>query len=172
MKRVAVSIGHTDTDPGAVSKDGRKEHEEARAIAYWVKYYLNRMDYKVIDVPVGPLPDKVAYINTLNADVAIEVHLNAANGVATGSESLYYPFSKEGKRLARLVENQMEKITKSRGIKLGLFRGRKGKYLYFLRKTKMPSIIVEPYFIDALEYIDPRLIGRMIAEGISDYLNG
>ena len=169
-KRIALSIGHSPDKPGAQAF-GRSEHEEASIIAAYVLQYLYKAGVGVVVVPTGGLKSKVNFINGIDGlDLAVEIHLNAANGKAKGSETLYYPFSKKGKKLAKCVEKHMSLITKSRGVKPGWFRGRVGKYLYFLRKVNTVAIITESYFIDS-EQLDPVACGYKIAQGIIEYLD-
>ena len=172
MKHVVISIGHNPKSPGAVGL-GRIEHFEAAIIASYLNQYLIEMGIKVTMVPTGTLRQKVNYVNLLkDVDVAIEVHLNASsNKSVRGSETLYFPLSKKGKKLAKAIESYMKTITHSRGSKEGWYRGvRNGKYLYFLAKTKPVSVIVEPYFITS-EYIEPQKVAYKIALGIKKYLD-
>ena len=172
MKHVVISIGHNPKSPGAVGL-GRVEHFEAAIIASYLAQYLIEMGIKVTVVPTGTLKQKVNYVNMLrDVDLAIEIHLNASsNKNVKGSETLYFPFSKNGKKLAQTIESSMKTITHSRGSKEGWFRGVKnGKYLYFLAKTKPVSVIVEPYFISS-EYIEPQIVARRISLGIKKYLD-
>lgn len=80
----------------------------------------------------------------------ISFHYNAYDGVFNekkgGIETLYYPTSAEGKKLAGLIQKELIKGTKQydRGIKP---RGD----LHILRETKMVAVLVEAGFMDKLE---------------------
>lgn len=90
------------------------------------------------------LPKKV---NDLNLDFAISLHCNAFNTKATGTETLYYHSSKNGKVLAEIFQKNIVNCLnlKNRGIKAKFSEDRGG---YLLRYTAMPVIILEPFFID------------------------
>lgn len=80
----------------------------------------------------------------------ISFHFNAYDGVFNekngGIETLYYPTSTEGKKLAGLIQNELIQGTKqyNRGIKP---RGD----LHILRETNMVAVIIEAGFMDKLD---------------------
>ena len=88
-------------------------------------------------------------INWWAPDIAIEVHLNAFNKTVQGSEVLYCAASKKGKILAAILQESFTahlQLT-DRGIK-PVRRGERADGV--LWDTDMPTIIVEPFFLDSV----------------------
>ncbi len=127
----------------------------------------------------GPLPKQIAEVNELNADCAIELHLNAGGG--HGYETLYCPGSERGEDLAQVVNSAIGSVLNSRdrGVKEGWYRmAPENGPDYFLKVTNCPAIITEMFFLDnaderasfigSLNIMDA-VAGR-IAGGISNFL--
>jgi N-acetylmuramoyl-L-alanine amidase len=121
------------------------------------------------------LREKIKLINDFKADIAIESHFNAGPEKARGCETLYFSwpgvgrFSARGKNFAELVQmstldalnstkpRAMRPILRirDRGAKgmASLRRVYNGKETFprfaFLMKTKMPAVILEPFFISS-----------------------
>lgn len=94
MKRIFLSAGHSDTDPGAVAF-GRTESAIVSEFRDLVAAYLEAAKIPYArDRRAGgslnlPLKDAVKMIQA--EDLAIEFHLNAASETATGVETLSAP---------------------------------------------------------------------------------
>lgn len=179
---IAISAGHYPTAPGACW-NGVCEHELA---VLWANIIYDELKYRTpcVLVPTGKLPEKVAYINASEADLAVEIHFNSAGGHGSGAETLYCPGSAKGKIAADLVQHALVEAmrTKDRGVKEGWYRmDRPGikdypgdvdgdeNPDYFLRETNCPAIIIEPEFIqnyykyeDQVEYICEALAGQIV----------
>jgi len=158
---IAISIGHFQAAPGACWK-GQCEYELATT---WAQLIYDELKFRteVALIAPGKLPAKVAEINDLNTDLAMEIHFNACGGCgASGSETLYMPGSVKGKQAAEIIQHGMVQAmrTRDRGVKEGWFRmDRPGikdypgdidgdeQPDYFLRKTNCPAVIIEPEFI-------------------------
>lgn len=139
-------------------------------IKKWCEYYGIKCD---IDTPeVGKLhslEDEINYYvsnaNSKDYDLVVQLHLNSFNEEATGCEVWYYTGSKMGKIFAEHITNKLGKYWKNRGAK-------DSKTLYWLRKTKAPSILIESFFCDnAKDYLTSVKMGydkhaRLIVEGI------
>ncbi len=155
---IMVSAGHHPYRKGA-SFNGFYEYDEA---ALWVPEIVRFLNGKGMAVPAGKLPEKVAFINSHDADMAVEVHFNSAmiggEPIGKGCETLYCPSSARGKALAQQVQDAIAPLfPPSRGIKEGWYQMNKDKGPdYFLVKTKCPAIIVEPEFIHRKEIIQRR----------------
>jgi len=156
---IALSIAHHEAAQGA-SHEGVTEYKLSTKWVQAIAMYSTR-----IFVPEpGRLPAKVKEINDKDVSIACELHFNAAPGSgATGCETLYYPGSGRGKSIAQIVQTGLMKFlnTKDRGVKEGWYLMDKPGYVdymgdvegdeqpdYFLRKTRMPSLILEPLFIE------------------------
>lgn len=157
--KIAISLGHKPARPGYKENKISEYSELAPLVGYLIQMFSQRSDLAYI-IGTGILQNKVAHINKLKVDLAIELHLNAGGG--HGAETLYCPGSRKGKILAQKVQDQIVLLgMKDRGVKPGWFRmdrpgikewdgdieGDEVKD-YFLAKTNCPAILVEPYFLD------------------------
>lgn len=151
--KIAISIGHHPDKPG-IHSGQYTEHSEMAPIAGYLIQTLIYMGHKPYVVAAGPLPDKIQAVNKLNADCAIELHLNAGGG--DGAETLYCPGSENGYDLASIIHDEIMygyyRIgvnIDSRGIKEGWYRMiRGGSKDAFLEQTNCPAVITEMYFLD------------------------
>lgn len=174
---IFVSAGHNPKAKGA-SFAGVTEFGQATLWAHKIHNHLLKRTESTL-VPTGTLGSKVRYINSLsnsNKDIAIEIHFNDVPGrKAKGSETLYYPRSSTGKRLAETIQNALETnslFLPNRGIKEGFYHGSNGrKLLYFLSKTKPVAVIIEPEFIYNLDSIwkDEDEACRVIADTLVQF---
>lgn len=143
MAKVFLSAGHGGSDPGAVG-NGLKEKDINLQTLLSCKSELERHGVTVIcsrtkdeDDPVG---QEVKEANKSKADIAVSFHANAGGG--DGFEAFYYPTSTSGKVLAELGEKHVKALGQnSRGVKTG-------NHLYFVRRTSMPSVLFESFFVD------------------------
>ncbi len=151
MKTVAIVIGHGPRDPGAVSVDGKETELK------WNTDLARRMVAAIGDqakaIIVHRVREKVAPVaqtNATGADLAIELHLNAFNRLASGTEMLYWHKSVKSRALAQVLQNAAVSVLglQNRGLKA---RAPGGLGAPFLRDTRMPAVIVESFFIDVKE---------------------
>lgn len=143
MPTVFLSAGHGGTDPGAVS-DGVYEKTINLNTLLACKEELVRHGVNVIcsrerDIN-DPVEQEVKEANASNADLAVSFHANAGGG--DGFEVFYYRKNVYGKKLAQLCEKHAKTLGQnSRGVK-------SGDKLYFIKNTKMASILIESFFVD------------------------
>lgn len=163
---IALSVGHHRYSKGA-EFEGFYEFDEAKKWVKIIKAILG--DYCVL-VPEGRLEDKIAFINKQPyLSVAAEIHFNSAvvvrhevcedededcdeigviEHVGRGCETLYYPGSEKGKAAALIMQSDLSRLFKDRGIKEGYYQLNPSNPVdWFLAKTNYPAIIVEPEFI-------------------------
>lgn len=143
MVKVFLSAGHGGNDPGAVS-NGLYEKTINLNILLSCKEVLEQHNVDVICSRTkdenDPVTQEVKEANASGADVAVSFHTNAGRG--DGFEAYYFDSSLSGKKLASLCEKQIKILGQnSRGIKIG-------NQLQFVRKTTMPAVLVETFFID------------------------
>lgn len=172
-KKIALSIGHSILKNGeCTSASGVvNEYKYNKKLAPYIKKYLEKVGctVNIINVPERKYTSKssektykLEKINGHNYDMAIELHLNCANGKAHGCE-VYYVSSK-GKEIAQRIDKKLGTVFTDRGVKTA--------QLYFLTKTDCPSALVESFFCDSKS--DYKIgknydkIGKLIAEGIAD----
>lgn len=132
------------------------------------------------------LMEKIKIANEYKCDLAIESHHNAASSPkATGCEVIYFSlpgkdsaFSSNGKTFANIVQsNILSKLNnnpdrihkiKDRGTVgaegmsniIRVYNGVEGTARFaFLTKTKMPAIIIEPFFLTSPEDMEVMIKG-------------
>ncbi len=170
-KKIALSIGHSILKNGeCTSASGVvNEYKYNKKLAPYIKKYLEKVGCTVdiINVPekkyTSKSSEKTYKLDKINGhkyDMAIELHLNCANGKAHGCE-VYYVSSK-GKEIAQRIDKKLGTVFTDRGVKTA--------QLYFLTKTDCPSALVESFFCDSKSDYkigkDYDKIGKLIAEGI------
>lgn len=149
MKIIALSIGHGPVkDLGAVSKDGKtNERDWNRDLVEIMKRKFNHagIHVHIINRRIEKTPP-VNIINATSADLAVEFHLNAYTGEASGTEMIYFTKSIRGRALAAALQSAAVKVLglPDRGIKEPV----NGRGLQLLRDTDMPCVIAESFFID------------------------
>lgn len=156
--RVCIDPGHGGKYSGAVYKE-LVERSLNTLLAANVAAVLSAK-HKIFITRLGDNAyikngDRAKYANSIDADVFISVHHNASSTHrGNGFEVLHYPFSRKGIRLASaLVRKVCDNWNiKCRGIKPGYYRGDKSKgVLSVLKRTKMPAILIEAFFVDGSE---------------------
>jgi len=143
MKKCLLIIGHTEKSPGAInSNSGISEFEFNDNLAWRTPsnncirpYY--RTSYKSLPLEA----------NRMRPDFIIELHCNAFNKKASGTEMLYYHGSEKGRQMAEILQNEIVNCLglADRGIKPKTEKDRGG---YLLKHTKAPCVIAESFFID------------------------
>ena len=141
---VALVIGHHPDAQGATLE---LEGESVTEWELWAPFARELDKTLPVESTVVKRPSRqpdselAAAVNHTGADVAIELHFNAAQRSASGCEMLHYPKSTEGRALAKLLQEKTVSAlgNRSRGVDA---RGD----LLFLEKTVMPAVICEPFF--------------------------
>lgn len=171
--KIIINVGHGGKDPGAVNASLKvTEHDYNKKLGNAVLSELTKMGHHAIIViqdnrGVGAV---AGMCNKHNPDVVVSLHSNASSNLsATGTETLYWHTSKNGKRLAECIQYNMVKA-------LGLpDRGCKPRdNLAVLRDTKCPAVIVEPFFISnnadyQLAVAEMNALSTAIADGVDNY---
>ncbi|MDB8805001.1 N-acetylmuramoyl-L-alanine amidase [Romboutsia sp. 1001216sp1] len=173
--KICITVGHSILKNGNCTSAGGyvQEYKYCKELAPLIANYL-KQEKHTVDVIVCPERQfskayeektyKLSKVNKKGYDLLVELHLNAFNGSAKGTEVLYY--SDRGKTYAQRVNDKLDDIFTDRGIK-------KRTDLYILRDTDCPAILVEAFFCDnkedyqkADEVHEKDLIAKKIAEGI------
>lgn len=161
-KRVVIDAGHGGmVDPGAVYY-GRQEKDDNLKMALAVGDILEENGVEVIYTRVTDVYDtpyeKAEMGNNAEADFFVSIHRNATEmpGGASGTMSLVYSDEGIPKELAESINAE---LTRTVFKDLGVIE-RPG--LVVLRKTEMPSVLVEVGFIDNPE--DNRRFDRQFEE--------
>ena len=103
---IAVSVGHHARNPGQKSNNS-SEYSEMVTVAALVVKFLSENGHTAHLIGANSLRQKIADVNTLCCDCAIELHLNSGGG--RGFETLYMTGSARGKELATQVHQSVKK---------------------------------------------------------------
>ena len=172
MATVFLSAGHGGSDPGAVS-NGLYEKTVNLNTLLACHDELVRHGVKVVCSRKTDVDDLVAQevkeANASNADLAVSFHANAGGG--DGFEAFYYSGNAKAKQLAKLCEKHVKALGQnSRGLK-------HGDKLYFIKNTKMTSVLVESFFVDNSKdktigdtLSEQQSFGKAYAKAILEYL--
>lgn len=181
---IVLSIAHSKLDPGNTHM-GMVEHQVSIKMTNACATMLRAHGVEVEVLPESEernhLPGKVARINELKPQLAIELHTNSVTDPRPNyGEVIYHPESTEG-RLAASCLSAMLRTALGRANHnwpfLGAEPDRRG--LYYLVHTTCPAVIVEPLFQsnpDQAQWLGspdaPETIGAICADGIIAYLKG
>ena len=151
---VVLDPGHGGSDAGAIGPTGVKEKSVSLAVSLKAQKLLTASGYQVvmtrttdIDVAAPGVSDATelqARVDKAppNAALFISVHCNAfSNGNANGMETYYAPTAVKGQRLARLLNEELQKFggLGNRGVKAARF--------YVMTHSKCPASLIELGFI-------------------------
>lgn len=172
---VIIDPGHGGKDSGAIGIGGVLEKDVILPISKRITEVLERNGIQVIMTRDSDyfvtLPGRVTMAERANADVFVSIHANSAGAnrpEVSGLETYHYD---SGLRLAQIVHSKILQSLNVRDRKV-----RKARF-YVLRKTSMPSILVETGFLtgrdDAAKLRTSAYQNQMadaIAQGILQYL--
>jgi N-acetylmuramoyl-L-alanine amidase len=162
---IAISAGHGGKDGGAVDPEDKKhdddiykdeiyteESEKNLKAAKMLKSLFElKTGHKVVMIrdkdEYVRLSERCNIANNAKADLFISIHANAADAEsAEGFETLHYPTSTGGKKLAGLIQEEVinDLNPRDRGLK-------ERDNLYVLKNTHMPAVLIEMGFITNIE---------------------
>jgi N-acetylmuramoyl-L-alanine amidase len=172
---VIVDPGHGGKDPGAIGLGGLREKDVILPIAQQVASLLEQQGIQAVMTRTSDyfvdLAPRATMAERANADLFVSIHANAigpSRPDVSGLETYYYS---SGQRLAQTIHSSILQNldVKDRGIRRARF--------YVLRKTSMPSVLVEVGFVtgrdDAAKLSNPAYRSQMaqaIARGILLYI--
>ena len=172
-----ISAGHNPDGKIACGAIGLiKESTEARKVANKVIELLRKEGHTVYDCTVdnglsqsNVLTKIVKKCNTHTVDLDVSIHFNAGrndmkgDGSTGGAEVLVYNASSKAMDEAERICNRISALGfRNRGIKTN-------KSLYFLKKTKAPSLLIECCFVDDADDVKKynyETMAKAIVEGI------
>ena len=158
--KIACTVGHSilkngnTTSANGTTKGGVNEYQWCKKfvpILVEAFNYQDNVETVLIQCPEKQFTRsteerkyKLDRVNNGGYDLVIESHLNAHNGSAKGTETLYCEGSTKGKEIAQRVNDKLDDIFGDRGIK-------SRNDLYILTKTKPVAILNEYFFCDSKE---------------------
>lgn len=176
--KIFLCVGHTIYKNGAISSaDGTKyggvnEYKYNKQLAPYVQKWLKAAghDVTLCIAPEGvysSLQDEIDYFigeeHKKNYDLAVQLHLNAFNGKAYGTEA--YAYDNEGLVVANAICKKLGTVWHNRG-------GQIMTGLYWTRQTRAMAVLVESFFCDnkddcaKADKLGFDAHGKLIAEGI------
>lgn len=182
---IAICVGHSRGDGGAVSTDGTNEWRFNSDLGRRVLAILRDRDQDAI------LIDRYAQtgygramqllgqsLRSRNVTVAVELHFNSGDSTALGHEWLHWHSSVPGRALAQSLSRRMKEAfpqAKVRG--LVPINPKSPRGVGFLRQTYCPSVICEPFFgsnKNEWEHYSDNIdrLALVIADGIDDWKGG
>lgn len=163
---IVIDPGHGGNDPGKVGINGALEKDVNLAIALKLKKYLEQEDMEVVmtrqedkglyeetdsNKKVHDMKNRLAIMEGVKPALVVSVHQNSyPEESVSGVQVFYYRDSAEGKKAALLMQEQMIATlqpTKERAAK-------ENSTYYILKKTTVPTIIVECGFLSNREEAD------------------
>jgi N-acetylmuramoyl-L-alanine amidase len=172
MPKVFLSAGHGGSDPGAVANGLREKTINLNTLLacqeVLVRHGVTVTCSRTTDAD-DPVQREVIEANASDADLAVSFHANAGGG--DGFEVFYYTENLAAEKLARLCEKHVKALGQnSRGLK-------RGNSLYFIKNTKMTSVLVESFFVDSKNdakigdtVAEQKAFGVAYAKAILEYL--
>ena len=176
--KVVIDPGHGGPDPGAVGIANLRETDVVLDVGLQVAQLLQAKGVQVLmtrtsEVDVD-LPPRAALANSSGADLFLSIHANAltmARPDVNGIETFYFE-SPRARALAQAVQDEVLAVS------LGSpDRGARTARFYVIRRTTMPSALVEMGFLtgelDAPRLADPahrRRLALAISRGLLNVL--
>jgi hypothetical protein len=149
--KIALVIGHTELSGGAYSQKLKSNefNYNSKVAEIVAKNLPNVQVFKHTSYNLGY---KAMILNTAKKindfDIVFELHFNASNGIANGSEALFYFANPKGKEIAlnfsKLMQQTFKK--KNRGAKSLYNESHRGFHAVAIPKPT--TIILEPFFGD------------------------
>jgi N-acetylmuramoyl-L-alanine amidase len=143
-RTIVIDAGHGGYDRGGVPGQRISEKDKTLDVAQRLKQILQAEGYRVImtrdsDVFI-PLPTRVAIANSQRGATFVSIHFNCAPRVGANGIETYYYRSDSASLAASIHRNVVSGApSENRGIR------RRG--FYVLRRTAIPSVLVECGFL-------------------------
>ena len=155
--KVVIDPGHGGPDPGAVGIANLRETDVVLDVGLQVAQLLQAKGVQVLmtrtsEVDVD-LPPRAALANSSGADLFLSIHANAltmARPDVNGIETFYFE-SPRARALAQAVQDEVLAVSPGSPD-----RGARTARFYVIRRTTMPSALVEMGFVTG-DFDSPRL---------------
>lgn len=172
---VIVDPGHGGKDPGAIGIGGLQEKNVILPISKRITQLLEQQGIQAVltrdsDYFVG-LQGRVDIAERANADLFVSIHANSMGSNRPDISGLETYYFDSGQRLAQAIHSNVLQNVNIRDRRI-----RKARF-YVLRKSSMPSVLVEVGFVTGRED-SPRLattayqnqLAEAIVRGIIQYI--
>ena len=181
---VVIDAGHGAGDPGKIGVNDAKEKDINLKIAKKVKKILEKKGVKVVmtreddtslakesegSQKVQDMKARVELINQTKPELAVSIHQNSYHEESIhGAQVFYYKHSAEGEKMATLMQKALLALDKENHRQAKADDG-----YYLLRRTEVPTIIVECGFLSNNEEAEKlvteeyqKKVAEAIAQGI------
>lgn len=161
-KTVVIDAGHGSEDPGKIGVNNVPEKDLNLQIAKKVQMKLKEKGIHVVmtreddtgfydkaesNKKVADMKKRVALINETKPDIAVSIHQNSYHeGNVKGAQVFYYTHSKEGERAATVMQEELRSFDSNNKR-----QAKDNTTYYMLKKTEVPTIIVECGFLSNAE---------------------
>lgn len=157
-KVVILDAGHGGWDPCKTGTKGDNEKNINLQITQKLKQYLEQGGAIVYvtrdtDEALGAkkqedMKERKKIANESQGDIFVSIHQNAfPKGSAKGAQVFYHKQSEEGKKLAEEIQKSLKKYVNSENTR----EIKENTNYYILKKTELPSALVECGFLSNLE---------------------
>ena len=170
---VVIDAGHGGNDFG-VTSDAITEKQIVEQITNKIKSFnsnvvihLTRSDDKYLS-----LEERTDFINTLQPDLVLSLHVNSSLNNKTSGLEFYVAketeFFDESNEIAQKLNNKFSENTnlKMLGVKTGPF--------YILKKSDVPAVIIELGYLtneDDKKYLIDNNVQNKMAKSISEFIS-
>lgn len=160
---VVLDAGHGGNDPGKIGVDDSLEKDLNLIIAKKVQKLLEQQDVTVVmtretdaglyeeqtsNKKVQDMKNRCALINETQPDCVVSIHQNSYHEeYVTGAQVFYYGTSKEGERLAEILQEKLITHADPENHR----QAKANESYYLLKKTEVPIVIVECGFLSNWE---------------------
>ena len=153
---IVIDAGHGGEDPGKVGINGALEKDinlqmaeklRSKLEESGVKVRMTREDDVVPDKKNDDMRERLLLIEELEPVLVVSVHQNSFSDESVhGAQVFYYTKSDKGREAAQMIQSSLLELdsTNNREIKAN------SEY-YLLKKTSVPTVIVECGFLSNLE---------------------
>lgn len=179
MKKIAIVVGHTRTEPGlkAVAPIAQYEYFFNSDLAEKISMELDTLQFPDFEHEIF-FRDKVGLtgtykaVNEYGADACIELHFNGFDTKAHGTETLYGLKNSRSELLAAYIQSSMCQVLgrvpfNSRGSIL--IQNEKERGYWNVHLANCPSILIEPFFGDNF---DDATLGLLYKEKLAVSIAG
>ena len=155
---VVLDAGHGGSDPGKVGINKAEEKDINLKIAKKVKKILEKKGVKVVmtreedtmlaenkngSQKVQDMKDRVKLINDTSPEFAVSIHQNSYHEESIhGAQVFYYKHSAQGEQFAAIMQKSLLAVDKENRR-----QAKADDTYYLLKKTEVPTIIVECGFL-------------------------
>lgn len=153
---VIIDAGHGGSDPGKVGVNDVLEKDVNLQIANRLKEYLEKQGIQVVmtreddtteESKLADMKKRVELINEVKPAIVISIHQNSySDSSIKGAQVFYFTHSDVSKTAAEIMQEELKQIDSN-----NTRESKANDTFYMLKKTEVPTIIVECGFLSNAE---------------------